>query len=341
MKLTTDLGERSYDIILKRGSLARAGALGNLLRKVLVVCDDGVPAKMVDTVLAQCGEGHRFVLPAGEASKSVEHWQAVQARMQELGFGTADAVAAVGGGVALGVAGCAAATYQRGVDLYLFPTTTLAQADACVGGEAMLNLGSAKDVLGVLHQPRLVVVDPDTLNTLPPRPFAAGLAAMMKLGLVGTSEIFSILEVLEPGELDDEMERLLYLCLRYKKGVVERDEPGTGEGRLLAFGHTIGYGIETAALAAGGAAPLLHGECVALGMLPMLESRSLQRRVKAVMKKFGLPLTHPFKQEDVLEGIRQGRRREGDTFTVVRVKTTGRGYVETIDLEELCLLLEG
>lgn len=341
MKLTMDLGARSYHIIIKRGSLKNAGALGNLHRKVMVVSDSGVPKTRVNALLKQCAEGYSFVLPRGEASKSVESWQALQSALLANGFGRDDAIAALGGGMVGDVAGFAAASYLRGIEWMQFPTTTLAQLDACIGGRVSLNLDHTKNVLGALHQPGLVVVDPDALKTLTPRQYASGLAEALKIGLVGSSEVFSLLETLEPDELDAGLERLIYLCLRYVKGVVERDEAGVGERRLLGFGHTIGQGIEAAGLARSASDALLHGECVALGMLPMLESRTLERRVKAVMRKYGLPLKQPYPAEEVLRYIGRDQRRHGNSYKVVRVKTPGRGYVEDIDSEELRLMVEG
>ena len=333
-----ELGERSYDIIIKKGALKRAGQLGNLQRKVLVVSDKGVPSRYVKMVQNQCGEGYPLVVPQGEGSKSPENWRALLSRMLELGFGRADAVAAVGGGVVGDLAGFAAASYMRGISYFQFPTTTLSQIDSSIGGKVAINLDGSKNVVGAFHQPQLVVTDPETLETLPPRQWANGLAEALKTGLVGSSDVFSIME---KEDIHENYERILYLCLRYKKGIVERDETEQGERQLLNFGHTIGHGIEAALQDADEKDRLLHGECVALGMLPMLESRSLERRVRAVMRKLSLPRKYRCDKEHVLQYIQSDKKRKQDGYTIIRVKTPGKGYLETVDFEEIRLMVEG
>lgn len=336
MKLSMALGERSYDIIVKRGALKRANQLCDMNRKVLVVSDTGVPAKYAKTILAQCGEGHLVRVPQGEKSKSVEVWKTLLETLLAQGFGRTDAIAAVGGGVVGDLAGYAAAAYMRGIDFFQFPTTTLSQLDSSIGGKVAVNLAGTKNTVGAFHQPRLVVADPDTLSTLPPREFASGLAEALKTALIGSAPLF---EILENEEIQPNLERILYLGLLYKKGVVERDEFETGERKMLNFGHTIGHGIEAAA-AAGGAG-LLHGECVALGIPPMIESKTLARRTRAIMKKLGLPLAVKLDPDTILAYIKNDKKRANDIYTIVRVKKVGAGYLEEVGFEEIELLVQG
>ncbi|MFV0413133.1 MAG: 3-dehydroquinate synthase family protein [Oscillospiraceae bacterium] len=338
MKLTMELGPRSYDIVLKKGSLGRAGKLCNLNRKVLVVSDSGVPAKYVKSLVAQCAEGSSIVVPQGEGSKSVQGWQTLLSRMLALGFGRGDAVAAVGGGVVGDLAGFAAAAYMRGISYFQFPTTTLSQIDSSIGGKVAINLDGTKNIVGAFHQPELVVVDPETLATLPKRHFANGLAEAVKAGLIGNAHLF---ELFEQDRIEQNLEEILYLSLLYKKGVVERDETEQGERKLLNFGHTIGHGIEAACGLGEGENGLLHGECVALGMLPMIESRTLQRRTRAILKKLGLPLAYHCSADEILKHMHNDKKRSKDKYTIVRVKTLGEGYLETVDFEELSLLVKG
>lgn len=338
MKLTMDLGQRSYDIIIKNGALEKAGLLANLGGKVMVVTDEGVPEQHVKCILNQCGSGKVFVLPKGEQGKSVQQWQAILSKMLENGFARTDAVAAVGGGMAGDVAGFAAAAYMRGINFYQFPTTTLSQLDSSIGGKTALNLDGVKNIIGAFHQPSLVVADPKTLDTLPRRHWSNGLAEALKTALIGSTELF---EILEKEDIEKNIERILYLGLRYKKSVVERDETEQGERKLLNFGHTIGHAIEAAGGLENGEEGFLHGEAVALGMLPMLESRTLVRRTRAVMRKLELPLKHPYSPEELMGYIQQDKKRSDDKITVARVKTLGQGYLETIDMEELELIVKG
>ena len=169
MKLTMRLGARSYDIILKRGALKNLSALINLNRKVFIVTDSGVPAEYAETVRAQCKEGVVYTVPQGEGSKCLAVYQKLLEAMLEAGFGRSDAVVAVGGGVVGDLAGFVAATYMRGVDFINCPTTTLSQIDSSIGGKVAVDLGRTKNIVGAFWQPKLVVVDPDTLSTLPRR----------------------------------------------------------------------------------------------------------------------------------------------------------------------------
>ncbi len=338
LKLRMELLDRSYDIVVKRDSLNYASQLGNLNRKVLIVTDKNVPSQYVRLLGEQCKEAHPFVVNGGEASKCVADWQAALSRMMELCFDRGDCVAALGGGVVGDLAGFVAASYMRGLDFYQFPTTTLSQIDSSIGGKVAINLGGAKNIVGAFHQPKLVVIDPNTLNTLSERHWVNGMAEALKTGLIGSSEVLALMEKEDVAKCYEE---ILCLCLQYKKNIVERDETEQGDRKLLNFGHTIGHGIEAALQNEPAEKALLHGECVALGMLPMIEGETLRKRVRAVMKKLHLPLSHTAKSDDILHYILSDKKRKGDAFTVVRVKKPGFGYLETIGYDTLCKMVEG
>lgn len=334
MKLTLDLGSRSYDIILKRGALRRAGQLTNLTGRVMLVTDDGVPQKYVKALAAQCGRAILHVLPRGEVNKTPGHVQNIHSHMLAEGFCGGDVVAALGGGAVGDVAGYAAATYMRGVGLCLFPTTVAAQAGGAVGGMWMLNLDGRKNVLGTLYQPGIVVADPDVLKTLAPRQVSSGFGSILGMGLAAAPDLLEMLEADDP--LQD-AERLLYTGLLCTKELVQCDEAGLGERNFLYLGHTIGNAIE----AAGRFETLLHGECVALGFLPMLESRTLLRRARAIMRRHALPLKHSCPIDTVLEQLKGSPWQQDGRYAAVRVKTAGQAYVELLTYEELRLLAGG
>ncbi len=336
LKLRMELLDRSYDIILKSGALENAAQLGNLDRKVLILSDKGVPEQYIRTLQAQCKDAYPFIVNGGEASKSADTWQAVLSHMLSNGFDRGDCLAAVGGGVVGDLGGFVAASYMRGIDFFQFPTTTLSQIDSSIGGKVAINLGGAKNVVGAFHQPKLVVIDPDTLKTLDARQWSNGLAEALKTGLIGSSDV---MDIMENDDIAARYEDILFYCLRYKKNIVERDETEQGDRKLLNFGHTIGHGIEAAMQNRPQNEVLLHGECVALGMLPMIESASLRTRVKDIMKKLQLPMAHTADTEEILHYVLSDKKRKGDTFTVVRVQKPGLGYLETIHYDELCKLV--
>ena len=334
MKLTMDLGPHSYDIVIKRGVLARAGLLANLTGRVMLVTDAGVPESYVKTLAAQCGQPVVHTLPVGKGTKTMETAQDLHRHLLQAGFCRNDTLAALGGGTVGDVAGFAASTYRHGMALLQFPTTTTAQCDSAIGGLNFLDLGDFNDMLGTLHQPAFVVVDPDLLATLPARHFASGLAQALKTALVASGDLFAILE---HAVIEENIERILYLSLLCKKNIIERDEEGTDERLLLRFGHTLGQGIE----AAGKPSAFLHGEAVALGLLPFVESRALARRARAVMRRLGLPLKHPYTPAQLWPYIQNDATHQEGAFIVTRVKTLGQGYLERMIEEELSLLVSG
>lgn len=193
-KLTMNLGERSYDIIVKRGSLENLYQFARLDRRVAVVTDSGVPAQYAQMVADQCKDATIITVPQGEASKSFKILETVLRQMLDFGMGRGDLVVAVGGGVVGDLAGFAASIYMRGIDFINCPTTTLSMIDSSIGGKTAVDLGDTKNIVGAFWQPKLVIVDPDTLSTLPRRHFINGLAEAVKAGLLADPELFSIFE---------------------------------------------------------------------------------------------------------------------------------------------------
>lgn len=333
MKLTTRLGKRSYDIVIKRGCLANFGRLAHLNRKVLLVTDSGVPPQYAEQLAAQCPYGQTEVVFQGEASKNIDTWRLLLQRMAELRFERGDAVVAVGGGVVGDLAGFVAASYMRGIGFFQVPTTILAQVDSSIGGKVALDLGGAKNLVGAFHQPELVLVDPNTLKTLSRRHYYNGLVEALKMGLTGVPEL---VDLFEQGDFDKNIERIIYLSLQYKKDVVERDETEQGERRILNFGHTIGHAVE----AAGASRGLLHGEAVAIGMLPMITDADLRARVAAILQRMDIDTEQKFPKERLLHYMASDKKRSGAGYNIVRVGTVGEGVLETVSAAEMEALLD-
>ena len=240
-KLTMNLGERSYDIIIKSGSLENLYQFARLDRRVAVVTDSGVPAQYAQRVADQCKDARIITVPQGEASKSFKTLESVLRQMLDFGMGRGDLVVAVGGGVVGDLAGFAASIYMRGIDFINCPTTTLSMIDSSIGGKTAVDLGDTKNIVGAFWQPKLVIVDPDTLSTLPRRHYINGLAEAVKASLLADPELFAIFE---KGDIDAQIGEIICRSLRFKKGIVEQDETEQGMRKALNFGHTIGHGIE-------------------------------------------------------------------------------------------------
>ena len=332
MTIHMNLGSNSYDILVERGLLAKADQHLNLNRRVLVVTDTGVPAAYAKTLADQCREGVICTVNMGEGSKSLDTFGHLLQTMLEHDFSRKDCVVAVGGGVVGDLAGFAASAYMRGIDFYNIPTTLLSQIDSSIGGKTAINFGGMKNIVGAFHQPRKVLIDPDLLNTLPPRQIANGLAEAIKMALTSDEELF---ELFETRDIEGSLEEIIIRSLNIKKSVVEQDEKESSLRRILNFGHTVGHGIESAS-------GLYHGECVALGMIPMC-GEALRPRVVEVLKKCNLYRVVPYDWKKITEAAFHDKKADGGTVTVTLVDKPGTFELKTmncpalIELARACL----
>ena len=338
MKLTMKLNRSGYDIILKRGCLRNLHQFTNVQnRKVFVLTDSGVPARYAQTVAAQCPASTVYTVPQGEGSKSLKVYGQVLQAMLEFGMTRKDLLVAVGGGVVGDLGGFCAATFMRGIEFAQCPTTTLSQVDSSIGGKTAVDLGETKNIVGAFWQPCVVLIDPDTLDTLPHRQYVNGLAEALKAGIIADPELFALFE---KGNVEDNIEEIIYRSLQVKKRVVEQDEWETGMRACLNFGHTIGHGIEAVKGIRGRRTNgLYHGECVALGMLPMIEDKQLVKRTRAVMRTLGLPVRTGVDKHKVLGYMQHDKKSRGDSITVIRVPGLGCWRADKIAVSELGGLL--
>ena len=320
MIIHMDLKESSYDILVERGLLQRAGEHLNLNRRVLVVTDDGVPPEYAKTLAQQCKTAVICTVPAGEGSKSMEGLSMLLQTMLDNSFSRKDCVVAVGGGVVGDLSGLAASMYMRGVDFYNIPTTLLSQIDSSIGGKTAINFGGVKNVVGAFYQPKRVLIDPELLKTLPPRQISNGLAEAIKMALTSDADLFTLFE---QEDIEANLEEIIIRSLKIKQSVVEKDEKETGLRKILNFGHTIGHGIESSE----GMSALYHGECVALGMLPMC-GEALRPRVIEVLKKCGLYQMIDYDWEKIGQAMFHDKKADGASVSVTLVEQPGK-FVQT------------
>ncbi len=322
MTIHMNLGEASYDILVERGILAKAHEHLNLNRRVLVVTDTGVPARYAETVAAQCKDGVICTVEMGEASKSLEGFGKLLETMLDHGFSRKDCVVAVGGGVVGDLAGFAASVYMRGIDFYNIPTTLLSQIDSSIGGKTAINFGGVKNIVGAFYQPKKVLIDPELLKTLPPRQISNGLAEAIKMALTSDKELFDIFET---KDIESHIDEIIVRSLNIKKNVVEEDEREAGLRKILNFGHTVGHGIESSE----GMAELYHGECVALGMIPMC-GEAVRPRLVAVLKKCNLYRTLQYDWDKITAAAFHDKKADGNTVAVTTVSEVGCFEMKTV-----------
>ena len=323
-KITVELGERSYCITIGENLLASADKYMNLSRRVAIITDSGVPEEYARTVAERCALAKIITIPEGEESKNINTYSYICEQLLAFGMQRKDAVVAVGGGVVGDIAGFAASTYMRGIDFYNIPTTLLSQVDSSIGGKCAIDFCGVKNILGSFYQPRAVLIDTDTLKTLDKRQTASGLAEVIKMALTSNAELFS---ALEGGLYRDSLTEVITEAILIKRAVVEADEREGGLRKILNFGHTFGHGIESL----GG---LYHGECVALGMIPMCSAET-RSRLTALLAKVGLPTVHKCDFDKAFEFMKHDKKGDGDLTDAVFVDAPGSFRIEKIALSRL------
>ena len=311
-----------YNIYLERGAINRANEYFNLDRNVLVVTDSGVPREYAEAVAAGAKESIIIVFPEGEASKNFDTYKSILEALVKGDFTRTDCVVAVGGGVTGDMAGFAAATFMRGIDFYNIPTTVLSQVDSSVGGKTAIDFDGYKNIVGAFHQPKGVIIDPDTLKTLPDRQISNGLAEAVKMALTHDAELFEMLE-----KDDCNIDAVIERSIKIKRAVVEADEKESGLRKVLNFGHTVGHAIES------NTPTLYHGECVALGMLPMC-SESVRERLIPVLNRLNLPTSVDCDAEKIIETMSHDKKMAGDMISVIRVENVGTFDITKVKFSE-------
>ena len=349
--LTVDLPGREYDIKIEKGLLDRAGECCREVlpkaRRMAVVTDSNVAPLYLQRVLdslARSGfAAEGIVIPAGESSKSMEMLGQLYDSMLSFGLSRTDAVAALGGGVVGDLAGFAAATVLRGVDYVQVPTTLLAQVDSSVGGKVAIDLPAGKNLAGAFWQPKLVLMDPDCLNTLPDETFSDGMAEVIKYGCIRDGAFFrSLCQWGGRAGVMEHIEQVLYTCCDIKRRVVLNDERDTGERMVLNFGHTVGHAFELA----GHYEQWSHGQAVAVGMLWAaalgerlgITPEGTGADIRKVLEDYRLPVNIPCPWQTMVEAVGLDKKRAGDGISFVLL--TALGWAEPKKMETNQLLDE-
>lgn len=316
-----------YDIILERGAIGRIDEYLCLSGKTLVVTDSGVPTRYAESVADKCENAYIVTIEQGEASKTLESFKLLLSKLVEYGFTRSDRVIAVGGGVVGDLAGFTASAYMRGIDFINIPTTLLSQVDSSIGGKTAVDFMGIKNIVGAFYPPKKVVIDPETLKTLPKRQVSNGLSEALKMSLTNDAVLF---DIFEGADVDEALDTIIERSLMIKKSVVEEDEKESGLRRVLNFGHTLAHAIETA----NGMENYYHGECVAIGMVPMC-SQSVRERLIPVLKKLDLPYELGGESIDALmDACSHDKKLTGKDITVVYVNEIGSFEFRKIAFDE-------
>ena len=343
-----DLGDRSYSIYIGRGQLKKINFSSYIKgQKALIVTNETIAPIYLDTVVSQISNKtiDVVILPDGEQFKNLDILNLIFTKLLEQQHDRTTTLIALGGGVVGDMTGFAAASYQRGVSFVQIPTTLLAQVDSSVGGKTGVNHLLGKNMLGAFHQPSAVVIDLDTLASLPDRQFSAGMAEVIKYGLIVDYPFMEWLESNVESLLNRDEAALTYAIERScinKANIVSADETEQGIRAILNLGHTFGHAIETSQQYKG----LLHGEAVAVGTVMAAEmsvlaghlSNSDVERIKAILNSFGLPLKAPAEMtsSEFLSFMYRDKKVLDGSLRLVLLRALGEAYIsDSFSLEWL------
>lgn len=332
----------TYDIIIEKGILSHsADYLTPFVRgnKVMIITDSNVKPLYLDTLKRSFEntdfEVFDFVFTAGEQSKHLGTVADIYDALSSHNFTRHDMLVALGGGVCGDITGFAAATYMRGIDFVQVPTTLLSQVDSSVGGKTGVDTKFGKNLVGAFYQPKAVLIDPLTLDTLSPHYFADGMGEVIKYGCIRSNTLF---EMLERVDVKEQIEDIILKCLKIKRDVVECDERESGLRMILNFGHTLGHSIEKLS-----DFTLSHGECVAKGMvmitrasekLGMTKSGSAQK-IADLCAKYNLNTDIPYSVTDIAIGALNDKKSGADTVSTVLLKDIGECFIHKICKDNL------
>ncbi|MGL5394454.1 MAG: 3-dehydroquinate synthase [Shewanella sp.] len=340
-QIQVDLGERSYPIYIGQSLMSDSETLSRYLlkKRILIVTNETVAPlylKQVQDTMASFGEISSVILPDGEQFKDLTHLDSIFTALLQRNYGRDSVLVALGGGVIGDMTGFAAACYQRGIDFIQIPTTLLSQVDSSVGGKTAVNHPLGKNMIGAFYQPQIVIIDTECLQTLPAREFAAGMAEVIKYGIMWDADFFRWLENNVQSLKSLDTQALVYAisrCCEIKADVVSQDETEQGVRALLNLGHTFGHAIE----AEMGYGNWLHGEAVAAGTVLAAQTakslglidESIVCRIVQLLQAFDLPIKAPESMDfdSFIQHMRRDKKVLGGQIRLVLPTAIGRAEV--------------
>lgn len=337
-RLCINLGERSYDILIGSGLRKRVGEfLKKILKpsRVVIITHPSINElygeEVAESLKDQGWATHIIEVPEGESSKNLNQTEKLYDQLLEMKCDRKSALIALGGGVIGDLVGFVAATYQRGVPFIQIPTTLLSQVDSSVGGKTAVNHPKGKNMIGSFYQPQFVIADLETLRTLPANEFRAGLAEIVKYGVISDAKLFEFLEInfKKILKLDHEcLAHVIETSCAIKARVVEKDERESHYRMILNFGHTLGHAIESLT----GYSRFIHGEAVAIGMVHAAKlSHSMGKcsgevpwKLEGLLKNMGLPVEMPeLNSSAVIESLYHDKKTMDQKIKFILVKKFG------------------
>jgi len=327
MKIKIKSSLKNYDIIIKNNSLNQIDEYINIKKHYVIITENGLPDIYLKSLQEQINHLSVIIFKQGESSKNILTYQEIIQKLSDLSITKTDCLIALGGGVVTDMTGFVASTYLRGIDYIQIPTTLLSQVDASVGGKTGINHLGIKNVLGSFYPPILVIIDPQTLNTLSNRQFNNGIAEIIKYGLIASQEL---LDILMNKSVIQNIEHVIYLSLKIKKQFIENDEFDLHERHILNFGHTFGHAYESYYKYQ----KYLHGEAIALGMIEMIENEQLKTEVIKLLEDYHLPTSDSLNKKELINYILKDKKRIDQEIKIIILEDIEKPIIKTINLED-------
>lgn len=340
---------RPYDILIERGLIENCGKyIRNVTKakKAMVISDSNVfpiyGEKVIKSLEMSGFEVFSFAFTAGEQSKRLETICSMYNELVTKGLTRSDIIIALGGGVTGDMSGFAAATYLRGIDFVQIPTSLLSQVDSSVGGKTGVDIPQGKNLVGAFWQPNVVLIDPNTLETLTDHFFADGMGEVIKYGCIKNEKLF---DILIQNDAKDIIEDIIYECVKIKRDVVERDELDHGERALLNFGHTLGHAIEKE----HNFKNISHGQAVAIGMVMITKASEMAgitekgttEKIEDLCKKYSLPVSDNTAIEKIVESTFADKKSTTTAISLIVLDKIGSSKIYPVEKKDMLEFVTG
>ena len=318
---------KEYDVIIGKGLLKAIENYLDINSEYIIITDSNIPKDYIQSITSKLPVKTTLTIPPGEHSKSMEMASLLLNQLVEHQAQRSTKIIAVGGGVVGDLAGFVASTYMRGIDFIQIPTSLLSQVDSSVGGKVGINATYMKNAIGSFYQPSIVLIDPDTLNTLETRHFNNGVAEIIKHGLIAGK---SLIKDLEEKDISLHIEDIIYQSIQIKRDIVIQDELDRGIRNLLNYGHTIGHAIEQASNY-----ELLHGEAISIGMQIISKGYNYEPLLQNLLNKYSLIKPFEYDKEKLYNYIKTDKKINNNKLNMVFVEEIGNAFIKEIDIEEI------
>ena len=328
MKLVVKSKFKDYPIFIKKDLLSNISEYFDTEIKTLIISDSGIPSIYIELLKNQLKNELTYIIPKGEKSKDLKIYEKIIEFLNENNFTRNDRIIALGGGVVGDLSAFVASTYKRGIKFINIPTTTLSMIDSSIGGKTAINIDNTKNIIGTFYAPDMVLIDVNVLKTLDVRNYNNGLVEAIKMAMTHNKEFF---EKIFSNSLD--IEEIIYNSLLIKKEVVEKDEFEKNIRKSLNFGHTFGHAIESLEKF-----DLLHGECVALGILMISKDKEYYGKILSLFNKLNIQVDkiNSVNYKDLFMYVVKDKKTVSDKYIdIIEVNEIGSFTIEKIEIDQL------